>query len=346
LLDTRYAFISAYLKGEEAKILTSSHVNSMSKASTAEDALGIIGETDIGSYLEGVIVKTFGDLDKYLWVYLDECLERLKWFKPVPADILKILDAYIVKYDVLNVKAALQGISTGRKANMIPVGVIHNHGLLDDLCNAGDVDGIIKLLTECKLESYTSVLKECKIDERAKLRFVAEAKLDGEYYKNLVSITRGVNDGSILSKAFSIIIDMTNLQIMLRAIIGGIDSGAAEYTISGGYMLSEAVIRDLVLLKLADIPSRLENTQYHNVVAEVISNYDRSKNITAVEEIIEKHKFRLSKEILSPRVLSPLVVVWYLIIKEIEIRNLRLILKAMFDNMPIAEIRNYLVLSS
>jgi vacuolar-type H+-ATPase subunit C/Vma6 len=68
--------------------------------------------------------------------------------------------------------------------------------------------------------------------------------------------------------------------------------------------------------------------------------------VTVIEEIIDKHKFRLIKEILSPRVLSPLVIIWYLILKEIEIRNLRLILKAAFDNISLDEIKDYLVLSS
>jgi V/A-type H+-transporting ATPase subunit C len=97
---------------------------------------------------------------------------------------------------------------------------------------------------------------------------------------------------------------------------------------------------------LAEIPGRLENAEYRNVVEEVISNYDRTKSVTVVEEIVDKHKFRLLKEILSPRVLSPLVVLWYLILKEIEIRNLRLILKAVFDSLSPGEIKDYLVLSS
>ena len=41
---------------------------------------------------------------------------------------------------------------------------------------------------------------------------------------------------------------------------------------------------------------------------------------------------------------SPLVAVWYLVIKEIEMRNLRLILKAAFDGISIEEIKDYLVL--
>jgi len=346
LLDTRYPFLSAYLKGEEARLVTSDHINRMSKVSSVQDILEIIKETDIGSYLDGVLVETFDDLDEHLWMYFGECLERVEWFKPVPADMLKILKAYKVKYDVLNIKAAVQAISTGKQARKIPIGVIHNYGLLDELSSAENADSIIELLTKCKLGNYASILKECKIDGEVESRLLAEARLDGEYYKNLLDITKGIKDGSILSKAFGIIIDMTNLQVILRAIITGIGSGAAEYAISSGYMVSSDAIKELLLLKLTDIPGRLENTQYRNVVEEVVVSYDGTKNIAVVDEIIEKHKFKLSQEMLSPRVLSPLMAGWYLILKEVEIRNLRLILKAMFDNIPVEEIRNCLVLSS
>jgi vacuolar-type H+-ATPase subunit C/Vma6 len=344
LLDTRYPFLSAYLKGEEARLVTSDHINRMSKVSSVQDILEIIKETDIGSYLDGVLVETFDDLDEHLWMYFGECLERVEWFKPVPADILKILKAYKVKYDVLNIKAAVQAISTGKQARKIPIGIIHNYGLLDELSSADNVESIIELLTKCKLGNYASILEECKIDGEVESRLLAEARLDGEYYKNLLDITKGIKDGSILSKAFGIIIDMTNLQVILRAIITGIGPEAAEYTISSGYMVSSDAIKELLSLKLSDVPSRLENTQYRNVVEEVVVSYDGTKNIAVVDEIIEKHKFKLSQEMLSPRVLSPLMAVWYLILKEVEIRNLRLILKAMFDNIPVEEIRNCLVL--
>ena len=317
----------------------------MSKVSSLQDILEIIKEADIGSYLEGVLVETFDDLDEHLWMYFGECLERVEWFKPVPADILKILKAYKVKYDILNIKAALQGISTGKQTNMIPIGVIHNYGLLDELSGAENADGIIELLTKCKLGNYASVLEECKIDGGAKSRLLAEARLDGEYYKNLLNMTKDIIDGAILSKAFGIIIDMKNLQVVLRAIITGIGPEAAKYVINGGYMLSSEAIKELLPLKLSDMPGRVEYL-YQDMAEEVVSSYDRTKSIAVIEEIIEKHKFKLTKEILSPRVLSPLMIAWYLILKEVEIRNLRLILKAMFDNIPVEEIRNYLVLPS
>jgi len=179
-----------------------------------------------------------------------------------------------------------------------------------------------------------------------KSRLLVEARLDGQYHKNMLNMTKDIKDGRLFSKAFSIIIDLTNLQIICRAIIEGIGPEAAEFTIAGGYMIPSEAVEELLPLKLSDIPGRLEHTQYRDVAEEVSKDYDRTKSITVVEQVIEKHKFSLLKELLSPRVLSPLVIAWYLILKEIEIRNLRLILKAMIDNLPLEEIRDYLVLSS
>ncbi len=344
MLDPRYAYMSAYLKGEEPKVVTPEHIDRMSRASNIQDALATIRETDVGSYLEEIPVNTFDDLDKSLWRYFSQRIKYVESIKFLPGDMLKVSRAYTVKYDVSNLKATLQGISTGEKSPMIPVGIIHNNGLLDELSGVENVDDIIELLTKCKLGGYVPILKGYDTTGGAKPKRLVEFRLDGEYYKSMLSMAKSVRDGSVLSKAFGLIIDLTNLQIASRAVIEGIGTDAAECIIAGGYIITDRAIRDLLSFSLADIPRRLENSQYRNIANEVLCTYDRTKSITAVEEIIDKHKFRLLKEILSPVVLSPLVMAWYLIFKEVEIRNLRLILKAIADSMPVDEIKRYLVL--
>ncbi len=344
MLYAKYAFLSAYLKGEEPKVVTSDHIDRMLKSSNIQEALEIIRETDVGNYLEELTVKTFDDLDEYLWRYFAQRISYVESFKLLPKDIQKLLRTYIVKYDVLNIKAALQSISTGKKIRMLPVGIIHNNGLLDELPSAENAGDIIELLIKCKLGNYVSALEGYKVEGGAKSKLLAESRLDSEYYKSMLSMARRIKDGSVLSKALGLIIDLTNLQIASRAIIEDIGPDAAECTIPGGYMITDKAIRDLLSFKLADMPQRLENPQYRHVAEEVLSSYENTKSITSVEEIIDKHKFRLLKEILSPRVLSPLVMAWYLILKEVEIRNLRLILKAIADGAATEKIKEYLVL--
>jgi vacuolar-type H+-ATPase subunit C/Vma6 len=130
----------------------------------------------------------------------------------------------------------------------------------------------------------------------------------------------------------------------LRAIIKGIGPEAAEFVIAGGYRITDKAIKELLSIKMTDVPARLQDAQYQDIANEVSANYDKTKSITAIDEIIDKYKFRMLKEILSPRVLSPLVMVWYLILKEVEIRNLRLVLKTIVDGVAVQEIKNSLVL--
>jgi V/A-type H+-transporting ATPase subunit C len=344
VLDPKYAFISAFLKGEEPKTVTSEHIDKMATASNLQDALAVIRETDIGSYLEESPVKTFDDLDEYLWRYLARRIRYVESFHFLPKDVLEISKAYIVKYDVSNIKAALQGLSGGEKPARVPVGIISNYELLDDLFSAENIDDIIELLIACELTDYVPPLEQYKTDKSAKSRLLVEARLDGEYYKNMLNVARKIKHGSALAQAFGLVIDLTNLQIASRAIIRGIGHDAADFVIAGGYRITDNTIRELLTLKIADMPGRLEDAHYRQIAVEVAAGYDKTKNITAVDEIIDKHKFEMLRDILSPRVLSPLVMAWYLLLKEVEIRNLRLVLKTIVDGAPVQEIRDYLVL--
>ena len=65
-----------------------------------------------------------------------------------------------------------------------------------------------------------------------------------------------------------------------------------------------------------------------------------------IDEVIEKHKFTFIREMVSTKLLSPLLVAWYLTLKELEVRNLRLILKAISDDVALEKIKDYLVLPS
>jgi V/A-type H+-transporting ATPase subunit C len=348
LPSTSYAFATAYLKGEEARLITSEHVERMLSAANVQGILEIIKDTDIGSYLIEVNPISFEDIDQSLWVYLGRCLELLEGFRMLPAELLKILSAYRVKYDILNVKAALWGVTTGRRARMIPVGALQSCGLLDRLANAENLDDIIESLARCNLGNYADILREHEeqLNEGTRSRLQVDARLDNEYYRNMRVVAREGGDAPVFSKALGIIIDLTNLQIISRAIIEGIGPEAANYAIGGGTMLSSAIITELLSLKLSDVLEKLDDIQYRDVAEEILSGYDSTKNIAVVAEIIDGHKFRLIKEILAPRVLSPIMMLYYLILKEAEIRNLRLILKAMFDGIPLGETKNYLVLAS
>lgn len=344
LISTRYAFTTAYLKGEESRCVSADHIEGMLQKSTMQGALEVIENTDIGDYLREQPIKTFDETDQYLGKYLGECLKRLERFKP-PSEIIRLADAYIEKYDILNVKIAIRTVLMEKPAPMALLGAIYNQGYLEKLLSVKSVDEIAEIIVICNLGDYASIIKDIKEKEIVST-FEAEIKLDRMYYENMLGQLGNMNDGCLVTRALGIIIDLTNLQIVFRSVLGGREFIATEFVLDGGYMLLGNTIREFLSSKMNEITGKLEHTEYDQLAQEVSKNYEKDRNITIIDTLIEKHKIKSLKESLSPRVLSPSNMLWYLILKEQEIRNVRLILKAFTDGIPLSEIEDYLVIVS
>ncbi len=344
--DAKYAFTTAYLKGQEAKAVTSEHFNRLSKVAGIQDALLAIRDTSVGAYLEGLNVTSFDELDANLWKYFGESIRYLEWFRLLPGDIRKLVKAYTIKYDVANIKVALLSTSTGKKASLIPVGVIYECGSLDELAAARDIESIVRVLNACKLSDYTGVVEGYQAGGDNKARLVTEARLDNLFYTNLKKTVRKLGDGSTLGKAVGTMIDITNLQTIMRVIIEGTTAQATDYLIKGGYFISNEVVKELLGLKLNELPARLSGSSYSDAVQEIIAEYEKTNNVSIIEEVMGRHGFRLAREMLSLKLLSTVTALWYLVLKEAEIRGLRLALKAIFDKVPLDEIRKLVVFAA
>ncbi len=343
LLDAKHAFISAYLKGEESRTIIMTQMEEMLKTDNIQEAMALIRETELGSYLEQFPIETFDDLDAILWQYLAACIKYAESFKFSPPDMAELSRAYMAKYDVFNIKAALLSIATDRKASLLPLGELHDRGLLDKLSAAENTNAIIEMLAVSGLKDYVPAVKNYADGENRESRSLAEANLDNAYYKSLQHVIMRIKDGFIIRQTMGMMIDLINLQIVARNIIAGLKVNADQCTIADGYLIGEDTVKELLSLKLNDLPHHLEGTPYTDIAEEILAGYDKTKSVTAIQSVIDKYRFKWLREMLAPRVLSPLVMLWYIILKENEIRNLRLILKAIKDNASREEVKDYLV---
>lgn len=347
LISTRYAFTSAYLKGEEARSVVSDHIDDIiHRSKTVNDILDVIRDTDIGEYLSESAaggMKTFTEFDDLLWRYLGDCLERFLRFS-LPSDFIDIIDAYSTKYDILNIKTVLRGTLAEETALLVPIGDIDKQGYLEELSKAKSTVEIAEVLVKADLGDYASIVNEIKEKDRRSI-FEAELKLDSVYYQTMLNVLKHINDGPILVKAFGIMIDLGNIQIAFRSAISGRFT-VREFVSEGGYMLSGSILEELLSLKMSEIPGKLEKTEYYQMAQEIVKNFEKERDISVIDRTIEKYKVRLLSELLSPRALSPCNLFWYLLVKEFEIRNMRLIMKTLMDGIPSSEVQDYVVTPS
>ncbi|MCK9357945.1 MAG: V-type ATPase subunit [Dehalococcoidia bacterium] len=344
MLDPRNAYMSAYLKGEEPKLMTGTHIDRMSRATNVGDAVGIISETDIGTYLEGVNLRAFDDVEAALWEYLAGRIAHINAFKFIPADMRKVTRAFAIKYDVANVKSTVQGIVTGVKTPLVPLGTLHEDGFAGELKAAETIHDVADVLTRGRLSDLAPIVKAYDPSGGTRAKISLETSLESAYYHGMLRTSRIVQDGNVLATAYGLVIDLTNLGLVCRAVVESIGPAAADFLISGGHIIEEKTLRDVLPYKLSDIPRRIDAPQYRGVLEEISTAYDRTKSVTVIDEVIERQKYASLRDLLSPRVLSPLVVLWYLILKETEVRNLRLILKAINDGVAVEEVKRYLLI--
>ncbi len=334
-----YAFISAYIKSAESRTVGVDILDGLSQQPEPQDVLNALKGTHVGSYLEEVTQDTFRDVDMNLWRYFSACIAELGWFKLMPSDMRRILAAYSERYTVFNIKAALRSLGVGGGADMIPVGTLSDRGLLGRLAEAGDTDVLADVLADADLPEYASIVRGYK--EGEDMALTAEAALDRAYYRSLLSLP--VKDGE-LSKALRLMVDMANLKLIVRALAADRAQAAVGLVIEGGYVISEVVAGQLLTQRIADMASVVGGGPYLDMVRDVAAAYERDGAAVA-EEVIEQYRFAMLKDMLAIRLMSPVMILWHLIAKETEVRNLRLLFKAAFDGLPIARIRGYMLFS-
>ena len=337
--------MTAFLKGEEAWLIAPGHLDKLVRASDVTEAVEAIKDTDIGKYLDTVLITTFDEADRALWGYLEFCLKRIERFDLLPKDMKKVTAVYMEKFDVQNIKAAFEGSISGKKPALIPLGTIYSSGMSGDLAKAADAAAISTILDECGLKDYAAILADYRAGSDVMSRMMFETALDRKYYDRLIGVARKSSDGKALVKAVGTSIDMRNIKTMLRGNARGNGADSLKFSVGNGYLLTEKDLEQLSAVRFEDLSSHVPYA-YQKLVQEVVTSYAKAKRITVIEDIVDRYELATVKSAIASKLMSPIMIVWYLILKENEVRNMRLVLRAIFDKVPVEEIRDYLVMKA
>jgi vacuolar-type H+-ATPase subunit C/Vma6 len=342
-LDTCNPFMTAYCKGAEARMVGSDHLARMLKAPGVKDLVAAAHDTDLGRYLEEHLPAGFDEADETLWRYLDGCFASLERLTRFPPEMREILAAWLLKYDLANVTAVLRGLGSGRAARMIPLGAIHAKGGLEALAAAADADTVAAIVAECRLAAFAGPLAAWRAATDAGAKLAAEGELSKACLLSLAKVARKFGANAPLARAVGLLVDCANLQLACRASIANLGPGAADAAVEGGFSISRETARELAGTKIAEFPARLSTTPHAAAAAEIAAQWARSASAAVVEDVLARHRLTLLRETLAMRLLSPVLVAWYLALKEAETRNVRLLLKAKFDELPEERVRESLV---
>lgn len=344
MLDPRSPFMTALLKSQETRLVGREHLERMSAATAGTDVRATLHDTDIGAWLAAASWRNAEERDHSLWSYLAATLGAIELRRFFPREARRFSRSYLLKYDVANIKAVLQALALGGRPRLAPIGVMHAKRMMEDLAAVQSREALDETLTRAGLRKYALALHASGSHGGRRGRLAMEAALEGEYYRELRHAVRGLIGGHLLTAACGLLHDLANLSILCRLLVAGATIEDAAAFIPGGNQLDEQDLHDALAHGLHDLPRRLESEPYRKVAADVTAAYERAGSVAAIEAVIERHRVAALRDLLASSLAPAAVIAWFIVLKETELRNVRLLLTAAEDDLALDEVRRHLLL--
>lgn len=240
-----------------------------------------------------------------------------------------VMQEYMKRRDIWNIKTILRGKLAGEKDEkikdlLVPIGEFDER-YLENLMKKESVEEIIRSL---KFLSKEQVKNAVVFFKENKSLFAAENILDNFYYSNALEFAnRMPRQGAFFREFIENEVEILNIKAILRMKKEGMEKkDIGRFIIHSGSRAKEDELQRLAKADSVDsMMNMLGRTSYGKLLRD---SYDRSKkDITDVEMRLNKYLLDKVILLLHQHPLSIDVILGYMFAKEIEIRNLRLIIK-------------------
>lgn len=211
--NTDYVYLSAYVRGREAGLLTRERLERMTAAPGFDEAAKVLSECGY-SDLSGA---SDAEVEAALSARRRAALDDIGRICPEPA----LVEAFRLKYDYHNAKVLVKAEGAAEPKDYL-------------LSDAGRVspETLKKAYSEDDYRLVPAKLAAAIREARATLARTANPQLadmglDKAYYAELLSLTRTLSD-DFCTKYAQLSIDLANLRSAVRCVRGGLDEGVLK----------------------------------------------------------------------------------------------------------------------
>ena len=254
-----------------------------------------------------------------------------KLIKISPYELSLLIQEYAKRKDIEDIKTILRGKFTNANEKLI-VNSITAAGTLsyDFLVSLLKKDSIEEILKNNKIVDFSLLKNGLKeLNEKNNLVSIENA-LDKYYYAHLIQFSRILpKEGALFRNFLLKEVEVLNILTLLRLKKAKLGKELVkDFLIPSGGKLSDSKIIALANLDDLDELSRaLEKTEYKNVIARGIEEFKSNGSLITLEIELYKYLLRQSILLLHQHPLSIDVILGYMFAKDIEVRNLKIIIK-------------------
>ncbi|MEK6867707.1 MAG: ATP synthase A1 subunit C [Nanoarchaeota archaeon] len=241
-------------------------------------------------------------------------------------DMNYLIRAYLLRYDVYNLKTILRGKAVGQSTAeidplLLPFGVLTKEKLHVFLAQ----DSLAGVLKKAGF-SAASFHDALTFYEKEKSLLALENYLDQEYYHFLFTFFRHLSgEHQLFKEFFQAELDALNIKLLLRVKKTGQQLHNSLF-FSGGSCFSVAKLRTLASQDFAHIIKYLQTTSFKPLVATHLRDLEE-QNLNVFEIGLDLWLLKKSTLLLHQFPLSVDTLLGYMFAKEIEMRNLRVLVK-------------------
>ena len=255
-----------------------------------------------------------------------------------------MIGRYLDRYDLENIKTIVRAKTYGASADeviedLVPAGSFSEE-FLTELVEAPNLDAVFKELSATIYANALSILHK-KPSELANWS-EWEDLVSRLYYAELLAAIPPATDANRLMREFvQREIDVINLKTLLRA-WSSKATFEREIFLDGGYEMTVEDLHELVTLDKPNLVRRLQDYSFYEDIAAALEKVEAT-GIGVLIRRVEKVHFLDAARYAHLHPLSILPILDYIVLKDREATNIRLIARGKESGLPTETLRELLV---
>lgn len=326
--DSRYAYAVGRIRVLETRLLDMAKLSRMVESKSADEALRILGETEYAD----LVSRVAGPHD-YAQVTAGELTRVYSLMKKLLPDEA-LVDLFLIKYDIHNMKVALKAHFQGQNFDhlLIDTGLVPAK-LMTYVCQQEKLPGV-------PAQYYSFASAAARSYEESTDPKVIDVVLDRLQYSHTIAFAEQ-HGYTFLARLLASQADLANIKSLVRTKrLGRGRDFLAESLLAGGTM-PQAAFLEAVTEDWPAIIGRFSSSPYRVVVEQGINALLESRGLTTLEKLSDGFLTALSRTARF-QAFGPEPIMNYILAKENEVRNIRIIMIGKLNGVPHEEIRERL----
>lgn len=242
-------------------------------------------------------------------------------------------EIYTKKIDIYLVKNAIKNKLDNKKIN---------ENIIDQAILPATKEALTKMIDSEK-QNLPPILKNCGFEKEI-IDAITEEKidymrLDTAIDNHIIELIKRVkvpyNCNKAKQRFVNNILDIVNIKNVLRAKQLGYDAESIKkLTLGEGQEIATWKLKEITEAdSVPQIISSLEGTSYYNALKNSIEDYDKEQSVQILENALDSHLLKLVREISTKNFVTIGPTLRFIISKEFEIKNLKIIVKGIGEDI-------------